>query len=70
VYIALKNELADQDIKINYLRYQEQQKKHGKIQEDIERYNMEREAVSAHVSTTSADNERTKSARRPAAAAL
>ncbi|MBN2158311.1 MAG: AAA family ATPase [Spirochaetes bacterium] len=58
IYIALKNELSDQDIKINYLRYQELAKKHAKIEEDIEKYSMEREAISARVSTTSADNEK------------
>ncbi len=58
VYIGLRNELSDHDIKINILRYQELAKKQNKIQQDIERHNMEREAISSRVSTTSADNEK------------
>jgi chromosome segregation protein len=58
VYISLKTELSELDIKINILRYRELAKKQSKIQEDIERHNMEREAISSRVSTTSADNEK------------
>ncbi|MBN1498229.1 MAG: AAA family ATPase [Spirochaetes bacterium] len=58
VYLSLKGELADLDIKINCLRYQELSRRQAKIQDDIERHNMERESISARVSTTSADNEK------------
>jgi chromosome segregation protein len=58
VYISLKNELSDLDIKINIVRYQDLVKKQNKIQDEIEKHNMERESISARVSTTSADNEK------------
>jgi len=58
VYISLKNELSDLDIKVNILRYQDLVKKQNKIQDEIEKHNMERESISARVSTTSADNEK------------
>ncbi len=58
VYLSLKGELADLDVKINCLRYQELSRKQAKIQDDIEKHNQERESISARVSTTSADNEK------------
>ncbi len=58
VYITLRTELSELDVRINTIRYQELSKKQAKIQEDIERHNMEREAISSRVSTTSADNEK------------
>ncbi|HPC42905.1 MAG TPA: AAA family ATPase [Spirochaetota bacterium] len=58
VYLSLKTELSELDIKTNVLRFRELSKKQAKIQEDIERHNMEREAISSRVSTTSADNEK------------
>lgn len=58
VYISLKNELSDLDIKVNLLRYHDLVKKQRKIDDEIERHNMERESISARVSTTSADNEK------------
>jgi chromosome segregation protein len=58
VYISLRNELTDLDIKINSLRYQDLVKKQNRIQNEIEKHNMERESISARVSTTSADNEK------------
>lgn len=58
VYISLRNELAEHDIKVNFLRFQELDRKQTKIQDDIEKYNMERESISSRVSTTSADNEK------------
>ncbi|OHD65503.1 MAG: hypothetical protein A2176_14015 [Spirochaetes bacterium RBG_13_51_14] len=58
IYISLKNGLADCDLKINCLRYRDLAKKQDKIQDEIEKYGRERDAVSARVSTTSADNEK------------
>jgi chromosome segregation protein len=58
VYISLKGELADLDIKINCMRYQDLSRKQAKIQDDIEKHNRERASISARVSTTSADNEK------------
>ena len=58
VYISLKNELSELDIKVNALRYQDLVKKQNKIQDEIEKHNRERESISARVSTTSADNEK------------
>jgi chromosome segregation protein len=57
-YISLKKRLADHDIKINVLRFRELVKKHDRLQDDIEKYNRERAAVSARIATTSADNEK------------
>jgi chromosome segregation protein len=58
VYISLRNELADLDIKVNVLRFQDLVKKQKKIEDEIEKHSMERESISARVSTTSADNEK------------
>jgi chromosome segregation protein len=58
VYISLKNELSDLDIRVNILKYQDLVKKQKKIEDEIEKHNMERESISARVSTTSADNEK------------
>ena len=57
VYLSLRNELSDLDIKINCIRYRDLEKKENKLLDDINRHNMEREKISARVSTTSADNE-------------
>ncbi len=57
VYLSLRNELSDLDIKINCIRHQDLVKRENKLLDDINRQNMEREKISARVSTTSADNE-------------
>ena len=58
VYIGLRNEMTDLDIRINFLRWQDLARKQARIQDEIEKNNMERESISARVSTTSADNEK------------
>ncbi len=57
-YLALRSQLTDLDVKISYIRYTEYQSKQEKIQEQIDRMQREREAISARVSTISADNEK------------
>jgi chromosome segregation protein len=57
VYISLRNELTDLDVRTNCIRYQELQKRENKLTDDVNRQNMEREKISTRVSTTSADNE-------------
>jgi chromosome segregation protein len=57
VYLSLRNELTDLDIRINCIRYQDLVKRENKLNDDINRQNMEREKISTRVSTTSADNE-------------
>lgn len=58
VYIGLRNELTDLDVRINFLRWQDLARKQARIQDEIEKFGMERESISARVSTTSADNEK------------
>ena len=57
-YLAFRSQLTDLDVKISYIRYSEYQSKQEKIQEQIDRMQKEREAISARVSTISADNEK------------
>ncbi len=57
-YLALKNEFSELDMSINRMRYQDLDRRHEKLKADIEKLNREREAISARVSATSADNEK------------
>ncbi|MBN2077932.1 MAG: AAA family ATPase [Spirochaetes bacterium] len=57
-YLALKKEFAELDMAINRIRYLDLDRRHEKLKADIEKLNREREAISARVSTTSADNEK------------
>ena len=57
VYLSLRNELTDLDVRTNCIRHQDLVKRENKLADDINRQNMEREKISARVSTTSADNE-------------
>ncbi|HSA13236.1 MAG TPA: AAA family ATPase [Spirochaetota bacterium] len=57
-YLGLRSQLVDLDVKINCIRYLELQSKQDKVQEQIDRLQKEREAISSRVSTISADNEK------------
>jgi chromosome segregation protein len=58
VYLGLRTQLTDLDVKTSYIKYGEYQSRQEKVQEQIDRLQKEREAISARVSTISADNEK------------
>ncbi len=57
-YLALRKEFSERDIRLNFLRYRDLAKKQEKLNDDIEKLRRDREAISARVSATSAENEK------------
>jgi chromosome segregation protein len=58
VYIKLRDELIDVDVKLNVIKYNNFLEKQTKIQENLEKLHKERDAISVQLSTTSAENEK------------
>ncbi len=56
-YLALKAELAENDVKYNLVRYADLNERKNKLLEDIEKSKKIREEISARVSRISAENE-------------
>ncbi len=58
IYLQLKSEMIELDVKINIVKYRDIAKKQEKLQVDINKLKEQREAASARVSSISAENEK------------
>lgn len=58
IYLGLRKELEEIDIAVNYLRHRDLSGRLARLRAEIDRHTREREAVSARIAATSAENEK------------